>query len=326
MADHIIVFFYSFAVFLSICSICLILVISRRRDERLVKELLLFICCFFIWGVLNLVAYYKMHVIASVSILPYYTVLLNFSYILAIFFWVKYVCGDSLKNEKIWYAIFKVICVISIILWTMDCLFFMDRYYNIINAAGNALATLFECFLAVPMIALLMKGIIRQHSEGRDRTFFLKGACSCCVVALYAGVSIKDIGTSFMQFNLYTHASTPWAIAPVFCFLINFMILVYLIAEVYGFVRSFNERDERNEMVMITLEELCNDFNITPRELDVLRLIYQGKDNQEISDELFISINTTKKHVNSIFRKLEVDSRAELLSKIYMKMDNGTQG
>lgn len=43
---------------------------------------------------------------------------------------------------------------------------------------------------------------------------------------------------------------------------------------------------------------------LTPRELEVLQLIYAGLDNREISERLFISVLTVKKHINHIFGKL----------------------
>jgi NarL family two-component system response regulator LiaR len=50
---------------------------------------------------------------------------------------------------------------------------------------------------------------------------------------------------------------------------------------------------------------------LTDRERDVLRSMVSGKNNQEIADELIISLGTVKFHVSNIFQKLGVDSRVE---------------
>ncbi|WP_216829402.1 response regulator [Alkalihalobacterium elongatum] len=51
---------------------------------------------------------------------------------------------------------------------------------------------------------------------------------------------------------------------------------------------------------------------LTPRELDVLKLIGIGKTNQEIADELYIGIKTVKTHVSNILAKLNVDDRTQI--------------
>ena len=48
---------------------------------------------------------------------------------------------------------------------------------------------------------------------------------------------------------------------------------------------------------------------LTPREVDVLRLLVDGGSDQEIADALFISRRTVTSHVTSILTKLQVSSR-----------------
>jgi DNA-binding NarL/FixJ family response regulator len=49
---------------------------------------------------------------------------------------------------------------------------------------------------------------------------------------------------------------------------------------------------------------------LTPREKEVLDGMVRGLTNKEIANELFVSQNTVKKHLKSIFEKLEVSNRA----------------
>jgi LuxR family transcriptional regulator, regulator of acetate metabolism len=53
---------------------------------------------------------------------------------------------------------------------------------------------------------------------------------------------------------------------------------------------------------------------LTRRELDVLRLLADGKPNRTIASELVISNGTVKFHVNSILRKLHAANRAEAVA------------
>jgi DNA-binding NarL/FixJ family response regulator len=45
------------------------------------------------------------------------------------------------------------------------------------------------------------------------------------------------------------------------------------------------------------------------RETEVLRLVVQGKNNNEIAQELFVSVHTVKAHVSNILQKLSVHDR-----------------
>ena len=51
--------------------------------------------------------------------------------------------------------------------------------------------------------------------------------------------------------------------------------------------------------------------DLTERELDVLRLIAQGKSNKEIADDLILSEKTVKTHVSNILQKLHLSDRTQ---------------
>lgn len=57
------------------------------------------------------------------------------------------------------------------------------------------------------------------------------------------------------------------------------------------------------------------DYGLTSRETQILKLITEGYSNNEIANELYVSINTTKAHVASILQKLEVDDRLQAALK-----------
>jgi len=53
----------------------------------------------------------------------------------------------------------------------------------------------------------------------------------------------------------------------------------------------------------------------TDKEIDVLKLIVQGKSNKEIGEVLFIGIGTVKWHINNILSKMEVKNRTQAAKK-----------
>ncbi|MDA3823872.1 MAG: LuxR C-terminal-related transcriptional regulator, partial [Bacteroidales bacterium] len=56
---------------------------------------------------------------------------------------------------------------------------------------------------------------------------------------------------------------------------------------------------------------------LTDREMEVLVHVDKGMKNKEIASVLNISVNTVKRHLDNIYFKLNVNSRTELISKIY---------
>ncbi len=58
---------------------------------------------------------------------------------------------------------------------------------------------------------------------------------------------------------------------------------------------------------------------LSPRETEVLQLLCDGDNYKTVADKLFISSNTVKRHIRSIYTKLEVTSRGEMVQKAYRK-------
>jgi DNA-binding NarL/FixJ family response regulator len=50
---------------------------------------------------------------------------------------------------------------------------------------------------------------------------------------------------------------------------------------------------------------------LSQREVEVLRLVAAGRSNQQIADELVISLNTVRRHVSNVFDKTGVANRTE---------------
>jgi DNA-binding NarL/FixJ family response regulator len=63
---------------------------------------------------------------------------------------------------------------------------------------------------------------------------------------------------------------------------------------------------------------------LTARELQVTRLVADGKTNPQIAAELFLSQKTVETHIRNIFRKLDVASRVEL-ARTVERADSSTR-
>lgn len=80
------------------------------------------------------------------------------------------------------------------------------------------------------------------------------------------------------------------------------------------FPREFNPRQA-------AVEELARVHLLTPREKEVLEFMARGRDVQFISESLVLSPNTVRTHVYSVFGKLGVHSRQELIDAVERACD-----
>lgn len=60
---------------------------------------------------------------------------------------------------------------------------------------------------------------------------------------------------------------------------------------------------------------MAEQLEISKRELEILHLLAQGHSNQEIAEQLFVSVSTVKSHNQNLFEKLDVKRRIQAVEK-----------
>ena len=76
---------------------------------------------------------------------------------------------------------------------------------------------------------------------------------------------------------------------------------VSIASKVLNFIKADSERS--NE-----------EFNLTPRELQILQRIGKGENYQQIADVLFISPKTVRNHIEKIYKKLQVHNKVDAVT------------
>ena len=93
--------------------------------------------------------------------------------------------------------------------------------------------------------------------------------------------------------------------------------LVYTIHEVYegrhlpNFMRVIQQANQSS-----FFDAFREKFKLSRREVQIIKLIKEGKQNKEIADELNLSVQTIETHRKNIHSKLQVTSRIELVNKV----------
>jgi ligand-binding sensor domain-containing protein/DNA-binding CsgD family transcriptional regulator len=98
---------------------------------------------------------------------------------------------------------------------------------------------------------------------------------------------------------------TWWFRVPVFLLLLFFFIL---------FNRTRTRRLAARIRTEAAMEQYLSKYDISQREKEIVLLLMKGKSNKEIEDALFIAMGTVKNHIYSIYQKIGVKNRAQLIT------------
>jgi DNA-binding CsgD family transcriptional regulator len=85
--------------------------------------------------------------------------------------------------------------------------------------------------------------------------------------------------------------------------------------EVHIHVPTDEVRPAENGKDLVVNSKALEDLDITKREYEILELMARGLSNQEIAEQMFLSIHTVKTHASNLFFKLDVKRRTQAVMK-----------
>lgn len=88
------------------------------------------------------------------------------------------------------------------------------------------------------------------------------------------------------------------------------------VAKVWGKRIEKDPRSTRNEEFERDIARFSESYNLTPKEQTILMLLAKGKRANQISEELFVSVNTVRTHIRNVYNKLDVHSYQDLMKKL----------
>lgn len=203
----------------------------------------------------------------------------------------------------------------------------------------------FYIFTIITMLLIIISISYMMISTQQDLSSAIKTAIwlyypvasiAIFIQAVFLAFYIKKIDNEndFMLAKIFLIAFSPQIIYSILDITIfdNFYIqlshLSYIIFGVLSFYNLFTNYSNINIKKIISdkqnlsQEDLKVKYNFSDREIEVIELLIKGKTNAQVSEELFISINTVKSHVKSIYKKLAVSNRLQLIEKINKYRNN----
>ena len=262
-------------------------------------------------------------------------------YDMGIYYW-NYVIGEFSNMEVM--RIGNCVIAVTIVLWitvqeqimhkeSLKTLDRMVKHYLLLYSVGWLALTVFtkvEFFYTIKWLLL-----------STDLILIIGFLASSVAHIVYAAVESDKPNIRFMTvvtaLLLWNYVSYFWGETSVYWgnsrfirapldMTIIFWLTIAAATLIYSYVKQFypaflQGRDEGLSQDAPPgpderLESMCIQFGLTPRETEITKLIYSGKSNKQIAEQLFLSESTVKTHIYNIFRKAEVKTRVELICRI----------
>lgn len=95
-------------------------------------------------------------------------------------------------------------------------------------------------------------------------------------------------------------------------YIVKPFVLPNLLARIEALIRRSNwNKDSKKTGLNPIKESVENIAKLTQRELEILKMVSKGASNADIAEKLFVKEVTIKTHLNSIYKKLNVENRVQ---------------
>ena len=186
--------------------------------------------------------------------------------------------------------LFEILTIVSFIFSLLAIILLKDDYsINLIAALSYSFIGFFVLFRTITFINLVdnKKSIIWASAFGLMYSRIMEG-----LMILFENELI----------NNYT------ILIIVISILLSIVIILYFLLY---FQNNKTTEDDAIKKIVIK-------YKLSIQEEKVLKLLIIGKSNQEIADELYISLYTVKRHISNIYKKTNM-KKQELIEKCYLR-------
>lgn len=202
---------------------------------------------------------------------------------------------------KTFFALLATVILMVDIFYATNMINLSDDMYLLVMVTLNLLPLFAVAYCSIKYLKL-----ISNQKVGNLTNFYLAVYNIAFIfLGLVATITIVDSRTDF------DYLSNDKTIYAIFWLIFNTLNAIF----VWNSCKIVDEEDIE-ETIETLLEKAEVRYGLSTREKEIAMLLYEGKNNNEIADTLFVSTNTVKVHASNLYKKLGVSNRVQAIKVI----------
>lgn len=298
---------YVLGLLLGVSGLTVALLASKKQKDNLSKAFMLFLVSMLVICCYDMIIYYCDYVIGVFSNLK---ILRIGNCIIAgtMFLWIN-LQGYIVEREalKILDNITKKYLIFYMAMWLLLTVFLkVEHFYTL---KWLLLST--DVILIISFMADAVGHVIYAAAANKKMDLYYMIIVTSMLMWNYISYFW---GETSVYWGNSSFIREPLDLTIIFWLVINVVTLYCVYKE--AFLPAFGKvlrQEEGKKDLKGRLTEVCEQYKLTPREKELMELIYSGLSNKEIAETLFLSESTVKTHIYNIFRKMEVKNRVGVI-------------
>ena len=202
---------------------------------------------------------------------------------------------------KTFFALLATVILMVDIFYATKMINLSDDMYLLVMVTLNLLPLFAVAYCSIKYLKL-----ISNQKVGNLTNFYLAVYNIAFIfLGLVATITIVDSRTDF------DYLSNDKTIYAIFWLIFNTLNAIF----VWNSCKIVDDEDIE-ETIETLLEKAEVKYGLSTREKEIAMLLYEGKNNNEIADTLFVSTNTVKVHASNLYKKLGVSNRVQAIKVI----------
>lgn len=301
-----VLFCYLLALFVGIAGLTMAVLAGKRQHTQRNKAMSVFLAGMTVMSLYDFLLYYTNYVLGDIRDM---LALRIGSCIIAILFYLWLNLEQKIAETEEFKSLqntAKTYISIYALLWFLSTILFTGNYFYTLRWILLVTDLILVLILLIGSVVYTSICVLNHRPKG---TIYYMVIVTAMMVWNYASYFW---GEASVYWGNSRFIREPLDLTIIFWFVVNIATVLYLYRN--DFHQAFEGQQSQSPVqtgfnIEQRMEEVAGEYDLTGREKDLARLIYEGKSNRQIAAMLFISESTVKTHVYNIFRKMEVKNR-----------------